>query len=87
MLQSTAEELQKSALELDYYAGVIPSYSGRGMMGKTTFALTLDDLNNLIPTVAHASVRIADSDKSWSEYMDDLANLTHDNLGQGIVVY
>lgn len=59
-------------------------YSGRGMSGRTTFALTADytDLMKCVATVAHAI-----DDQGQATLIDELDSLRTDNMGRRIVFY
>ena len=64
-------------------------YSGRGMYGETTAALTAESLSSIIVGMVRAAVELADSedDASVEELVDFAEGMRTDNMGLGIVVY
>ena len=75
---------------------VLEEYSGRGMYGKTTTALTADSLSSILVGVVYAAASIAESEFYEEDIeedctIDDLAefaeDMSQDSLGLGIVIY
>jgi len=77
-------EFFKEALDNDgvYPIEIRDNYSGRGMYGKTTFAVVVDSVCDLIP----ALLRQAQEDP---ESIPDVSTFTlrQDNMGLGVVLY
>lgn len=80
MTRETADLIAEQSVEVE----IRPGYSGRGMYGETTFAVTGDagDVQDAILYAAYAA-----GQRDNEGIMDDLKRLRRDQLGMGIVVY
>lgn len=58
------------------------NYSGRGMYGKTTFAIVTDSVSDLIPALLRQAQEDPESMPDFSTFV-----LRQDNMGLGIVLY
>jgi len=84
MLNQTADLLESEGGEL--YEG----YSGRGMYGKETTAVTFDsesDAREAMLQVAYYAGGEAGEDPTAEEVLEDLKKARFDSLGLGVVVY
>ena len=85
MKLETAEAIRDAANQLGYQVRVHESYSGRGMFGKTTVALS-GDKSELLRATVYAGYRFGLNKfgDQMDEFMDDLDwrwdNLGHDDL-------
>lgn len=89
MMSRTAEALRLGADDAGHDLKVIDDYSGRGMRGKITVAVSVHNITELISIVAHAVViETTTGDQEYlQEFLDDLRHLSTDSFGLGIVVY
>ncbi len=92
MKEETARKLYRSAKRLgmagrscdrDERITVIKTYSGRGMFGRSTFALSVPDVAVLTAVAGGARMKAADREA----FVEDLKSLRSDTLGYGVVVY
>ena len=72
MKQIDAERIESAAQELGLDVTVHPTYSGRGMYGAQTWAVS-GDLEDVVDAMAEAGVRVSGHRR--------------DQLGRGIVIY
>ena len=87
MKKETAIELERVAVGEGLELDVDSNYSGRGMMGETTYAVSVPNQAKFTTIVAlTASYMEPDSDESVA-FCEDCKNFRFDNLGRGIVVY
>lgn len=65
------------------------NYSGRGMYGQTTCAVSYADEGELLVCVAQAAFRYggARDSAAFCELTRDLEGLRHDQLGRGMIAY
>lgn len=92
MKEATAKKLYGAAKRLGY-AGrdvdrdervtVQKAYSGRGMFGKTTFALVVPDVGYVAMMAAAARMKRSEREG----FALEMKNLRTDSMGLGIVVY
>jgi len=92
MKEATAKRLYRAAKRLgmtgndcdrDERVGIQKAYSGRGMCGKNTFAITIPHSGVLASLAAMARVKRVERE----EFARELGNLREDSMGKGIVVY
>lgn len=83
MQLQTAKRLRNAARRLGIEASVREGYSGRGMYGRTTAALTLARIGELAACAAAARVPRAERE----EFALELSRLSQDSMGFGIIVY
>jgi hypothetical protein len=92
MKEETAKRLYRAARRLgftgkdcdrDERVGIQKDYSGRGMFGRTTFAITIPNVGFLAMLAAAARVKRAERD----EFAQEMGRLAQDSMGMGIVVY
>jgi hypothetical protein len=92
MKEATAKRLMRAAKRLGYVGKhcdrdervtLQKAYSGRGMFGKTTFAVCVPSASYLAMLGAAAYVKRAERE----EFARELGKLREDSLGLGIVIY
>ena len=92
MKEVTAKRLYGAAKRLGYTGRdcdrdervtVQKTYSGRGMYGKTTFALCIPHASYIAMMAAGALVKRADRE----EFAKEMRTLRTDSMGLGMVVY
>jgi hypothetical protein len=72
-----------NALEVDdIEAEIMPEYSGRGMYGKTTFAVSVNASISIIPSLLRHLENLKQASPDFSKFI-----LRQDSLGLGIVLY
>lgn len=100
MKAETAAALKNAADQLGKECEILPTYSGRGMYGKTTHALSVDRIMDVAAFAAqavatHYELTRDDADETAAPYnpdaaqelIEDLSDLRTDNLELGFVVY
>jgi hypothetical protein len=88
MQKDSARSLQLAAIELGVDIGVDKKYSGRGMYGDTTYAVTVNGIASLASIVAMASRNFDDIGKfTFEDFVEDMQNLRGDSMGRGYVYY
>lgn len=60
-------------------------YSGRGMYGKTTYAIVTNNMGNFVAAVASAAVEMVP--ELQAGFVEDMQNLRLDNMGLGMIAY
>jgi hypothetical protein len=85
MQKKTAVALRNAAEELGVDIEVDKDYSGRGMFGDTTYAVTVSGVASLATLIAVA-VRSMNS-ASHEDFVEDMQNLRSDNMGRDLVYY
>ena len=85
MKKKTAVALRNAAEELGVDIEVDNDYSGRGMYGDTTYAVTVSGVASLATLIAVAG-RSIDS-ASHEQFVTDMQNLRSDNMGRDYVYY
>lgn len=86
MQKKSAVALRKAAEELGVDIEVDNDYSGRGMFGDTTYAVTVSGVASLASLIAVAGRIIPDS-ASHEDFVEDMQNLRSDNMGRDYVYY
>lgn len=81
-----AKKLYEVGHNMEYDIELYEEYSGRNMYGKTTTAIVIGTLLNLIPLVGQTVFEINDKNEA-QKFIDDLENLRSDQLGQNTIVY
>lgn len=79
--------MDKTAAQLlaDYPSQIIEDYSGRGMIGETTFGVVFDDNTDIFSTIADI---LSDGYEDEQEIVADaLYWLKSDSYGTGIIYY
>lgn len=85
MTKEQAEFFKNAAEEVGLEIEMRDGYSGRGMYGKTTFAVVTDSLSDLIPALlCHAAYNYVDVVEN---NLFDNFKLHQDNMGLGVVLY
>ena len=87
MKEETAYAIQNAANEDGVELDLRDSYSGRGMYGKTTFAIVADSHGKLFGAIAYAASEMEPGSDEASDFCDDCRGFRIDSLGRGIVVY
>ena len=92
-----ARAIADAAAEIGVEIELRANYSGRGMMGRTTAALTYNGLSDLLGAVATASANVTSglvghSDRvpditNGYDFVEGLAGLRTDNMGRDTIVY
>jgi hypothetical protein len=85
MQKKTAVALRNAAEELGVDIEVDKDYSGRGMFGDTTYAVTVSGVASLATLIAVAG-RSMDS-ANHEDFVEDMQNLRSDNMGRDLVYY
>lgn len=89
------KEIAELLVDTGYGLEIYEEYSGRGMYGKTTTAVTCDNVSQFMESVGEAFMDMiyeaAGDDDYNTEKAEELAkvlyNLQQDNLGMGVVIY
>ena len=69
-------------------ASIYENYSGRGMYGRTTTGLVVDNLALLLTNVIANAERLSDYDNEWLEAkFPNINSLRYDSLGNQIILY
>lgn len=65
------------------------AYSGRGMYGRTTAAVTAENASEVMAAIAQATRGLAqlEKDEEIDEFIEDLRGLRADSMGLGVVLY
>lgn len=84
-------ELQKALIEADETIGngvakPYDGYSGRGMYGKETAGVVVNDLSDLLVLVAQAAVDLP-GDFGPEDFVEEVSRLRTDSLGRQMIVY
>ena len=84
-------DLVESILELNLDQ-VLPAYSGRAMYGAECLGLTFDSFSEAFSRFVLADFSYLSDYYGWSEVeieslVERLANVSHDSMGYGIVLY
>jgi hypothetical protein len=92
MTERTMRLLLDAAARLGYEDEVSgdAGYSGRGMFGRTTCAVTCPDHRALLACAVEAAFRLADGGATPNERDDfrrEVAALRFDDMGRGTVAY
>lgn len=89
MHNKVLQTLHAAAVQLGYEdIDIYPDYSGRGMMGNKTDALTYTDLNTLTTTIAQAAFNLKDASEDLRNlFLSELCNASHDQLGRQRLLY
>jgi hypothetical protein len=82
MKQEAAELLKECA---DDDCSMRSDYSGRGMFGKSTHAVTFESMSDFHTALANAAWALGEN--SDAELLEELKGLGSDAMGTGIVVY
>lgn len=84
MQKKTAVALRNAAEELGVDIEMDKDYSGRGMFGDTTYAVTLSGIASLATLIAVAA---RDLETGHEDFVEDMQNLRSDNMGREYVYY
>lgn len=93
MNKHTAEMLHASAQNLGIECHLNAAYSGRGMYGRETYGLVLNNTNDIHPLIADACVALAadvgahDLIKQMNDFIKQTKKLKQDSMGRGCVYY
>lgn len=88
MKHETAELLANASLHRSTgEIHVFEDYSGRGMFGKRTTAVTYPSMKSLMVAIAAAAIAIGDDQDEQAGFLADLEHLQTDSMGQGYVAY
>jgi hypothetical protein len=88
MQRNSARGLQLAAIELGISIEVDKDYSGRGMYGDSTYAVTLNGIASLATVIAVASRNFDDVGQfTIEDFLEDMQNLRSDNMGREYVYY
>jgi hypothetical protein len=85
MQKKTAVALRNAAEELGVDIEVDKDYSGRGMFGDTTYAVTVSGVASLATLIAVAGRSM--NSASHEDFVEDMQNLRSDNMGRDLVYY
>jgi len=86
MKMKFAKKLTQVAEENGFELSLYEGYSGRGMYGKSTTAVT-GSLNSLIMSVAVSSKEIAESDNDFEEFVRSMGMVQKDSMGKDDLVF
>lgn len=86
MQLKTAERIVQAAKFNSIEARLHQDYSGRGMMGRTTHAVIVNNHTALIRAVAWAVVLVGSDQGETSDLVNDL-NFRFDNMGHDLIAY
>lgn len=95
MRLSTAQALLAAADALGVEGvALLEGYSGRGMYGRQTVALTANRVMDLMPLVAQATLELSGGTQggrplpeALAPFLEDVSDLAHDSMGRGVVVW
>lgn len=87
MTLEVAQGIADAAADLGVDVRVNKGYSGRGMFGKKTTGLVYNNWRSLLQAVAEYSARAINEGTNFDDLMDDLRDLSEDNLGREIIIY
>ncbi len=91
MRLEVAEAIVKAADNLGVYATLLPHYSGRGMFGRSTAAVKVNDLATLLKAVAYASRAVYEKEDEdgalqYHHFLGGL-HVGMESMGMGFVIY
>lgn len=81
-----AEEIISAARDMGTDINLHEDYSGRGMYGDTTAAIS-GDLNNIIAAVAMAASTLQDNHRKLEDLVVAMQNISTDSYARQIIVY
>lgn len=81
-----AEEIIAAARDMGADVNLHEDYSGRGMYGDTTAAIS-GDLNNIIAAVALAAGSLQDNHRKLEDLVEAMQKLNTDSYARQIIVY
>jgi hypothetical protein len=87
MRLSTADALERAAFDCGVEVQARESYSGRGMFGERTAAVTFDRWADLLVAAAAAALAADDDSKENEDLVEELSRLRFDQMGLGHVAY
>jgi len=85
MTKEQAEFLVEALQDDGCQGDIIPEYSGKGMYGKTTFAVTCDSIQDMIACAVQRAMMEVPTEENVSLF--DGVDFALDQLGLGYVVY
>ena len=87
MRQETATAIRRAAESEDLSCSCRHDYSGRGMFGKTTWAVEVDGPTDFIVAVALAASEFEPGSVEAADFCADLGNVREDQMGLGLIFY
>jgi hypothetical protein len=81
----TMEVLVLAGYDLAINISKRESYSGRGMFDRSTHAVIVDKITDLLPVVAYAVTSIEEDE--IDKFISDLKNVKVDNMGKEFIFY
>jgi hypothetical protein len=81
-----AKLIVQAAADLGLDMTLAKSYSGRGMMGKTTTGI-VGSLPDIIRSIADVAYNLGLDDVSGESYLADVGHLSIDEMGRQHIVY
>lgn len=89
MKAEVARQLYLAAQELEVSCEWRESYSGRGMYGKSTSGVVVEQVTDIAQIAAHAAYLLCEQGKmeEAEDLVDELDALQVDNMGLQFIVY
>ncbi len=89
MTERLMNRIVAAARDLECDVEPYPAYSGRGMYGRTTCAVTAASTKDFSAAVCAAAFNVAGEigPRERDEMIEEIRGLAEDSLGRGIVVY
>ena len=88
MRKETAIAIHEAAEEEGFDVGIRDDYSGRGMMGKSTYAITIGTHSELLTAVAAVGVQLEWGTTESENFIEDCKSFRFDSMGRdSMVVY
>lgn len=84
---TTARVLVEAGYDIGVDVALYEGYSGRGMFGKVTDAVTVSNLADFAAVAAKAGINLERSREDETEFLEDLQKLRQDSLGRSIIIY
>jgi len=87
MTQAEAEFIAEAMGEIGEECEIREEYSGRGMMGKTTYGLVVDNVANIIPAVISAAWELGIQSEHIPEEFHSCRGYSIDSMGLQTIIY
>ncbi len=62
-------------------------YSGRGMHGRTTYGVVVNDLAAFVHAVANAAAELEPGSMEVIDFCEDMRRIKQDDMGKGLIFY
>jgi hypothetical protein len=85
MIETIAKKLADTAETCQITINLRESYSGRGMFGKTTWAIDFDSWNDFTELAVETAGNMEQTERR--QFLQAIKRMRSDSMGLGIVVY